>query len=84
MEPERWNKVVELFHAARERTGKERAALLDSHCSGSYSLRVVVDQMLRDDEASCTFLNRPATDALSDTTLSRSTPVAPVGAIRTL
>src|ERR1051326_4321348 len=77
MEPERWDKVVELFHAARERTGGERAALLESRCRANFSLRVVVDQMLRDDEASGAFLNRPATDALADRTLSRTIPVAP-------
>src|SRR5262249_16584173 len=55
--PEHWNKVVELFHAAREKTGQERVALLDSACSGDPSLRLVVEQMLRDDEATSNFLN---------------------------
>ena len=57
MSPEQWNKVVELFQAAREKTGRERLALLDSACSDDPSLRAIVEQMLRDDEASCSFLN---------------------------
>ena len=57
MSPEQWNKVVELFHAAREKTGGERIALLDSACSDDPSLRAVIEQMLRDDEAACSFLN---------------------------
>ena len=59
MLPEQWNKVVELFHAAREKTGFDRTALLDSECSGDASLRLSIEQMLRDDEASCSFLNNP-------------------------
>jgi Tol biopolymer transport system component len=77
MDPEQWDKVVDLFHAARERTGEERLALLDSLCSGNYSLRIVVEQMLRDDDVSCSFLNRPATDALAAVVSSRRVPAAP-------
>src|SRR5215467_12619230 len=58
MSPEQWNKVVELFHAAREKNDGERVALLASSCSDNPSLRAVVEQMLRDDQASSGFLNK--------------------------
>ena len=77
MEPERWDEVVELFYAARERTGRERRVLLESRCGENRSLLIVVEQMLRDDEASASFLDRPATDALAAPAASRSTPATP-------
>lgn len=57
MGPEQWNQVVELFHSARDKTGEERVALLESACAGNPALRQCVEQMLRDDEASDNFLN---------------------------
>jgi hypothetical protein len=56
---EHWNKVVELFHAAREKTAVERVVLLDSACSNDPHLRLAVEQMLRDHEAECSFLHGP-------------------------
>jgi hypothetical protein len=44
MQPEQWNRVVELFQAAREKTGGERIALLDSACSDDPALRRLVEQ----------------------------------------
>jgi len=64
MSPEQWNKIVELFHAAREKTSTERAALLDS-ASAEPELRLVVEQMLRDDEASCSLLDRSPVEVMA-------------------
>ena len=58
MSPEQWNKIVELFHAARAKTPTERAALLDSASAADPELRLAVEQMLRDDEASYSLLDR--------------------------
>ena len=77
MEPQRWDEVVELFYAARERTGRERRVLLESRCGDNRSLRIVVEEMLRDDEASASFLNRPLIDALPATAAALGAPVAP-------
>ncbi|HEX4770833.1 MAG TPA: protein kinase [Bryobacteraceae bacterium] len=63
MSPQDWEKVSELFQAARSRTVHERVALLDAACSDA-SLRQVVEQMLRDDEAGSSFLNEPFLEAL--------------------
>jgi len=62
--PEQWNRAVELFHAAREKTGCHRITLLDSECSGDAELRLLIEQMLRDDEASCSFLNESPLQSL--------------------
>ncbi|HEY7307433.1 MAG TPA: protein kinase [Bryobacteraceae bacterium] len=52
--------MIDLFHAARERTAEERIALLNSACTDDPEIRLAVEQMLRDDEASCSLLDRPA------------------------
>ena len=77
MDPSRWDKVVELFHAARERVGPERNTLLDSLCEGNRSLRVILDQMLRDDEGSDTFLKRPPAEKLTSVTCAPVEPAMP-------
>jgi eukaryotic-like serine/threonine-protein kinase len=60
MSPEQWNRMVELFHLIAEKSGDERVALLDSACSGDPELRLALEQMLRDDQGSCSLLDRPA------------------------
>ena len=77
IEPEQWDRVVELFYAARDRTGADRRVLLESRCGGNHSLRVVVDQMLRDDEDSGSFLNQPAIDVFAAAVPSPGAQVAP-------
>ena len=56
---------MQLFHAAREKAGEERTALLDSACAGNAALRQRVEQMLRGDEAAGSFLNESPTDLLA-------------------
>jgi len=58
MSPEQWNQAMELFHAACEKSGGERVALLDAASSRDPSLRLLVEQMLRDHEAECSFLDQ--------------------------
>src|SRR6516225_712004 len=91
MSPEQWNKIVELFHAAREKTSAERAALLDSASAADPALRLAVEQMLRDDEASCSLLDRspielmaasapdPCTPASAGARFGRYEVIAPIG-----
>src|SRR6516162_3365460 len=75
MSPEQWNRIVELFHAAREKTATERAALLDASAADP-ELRLVVEQMLRDDEASCSLLDRSPIEVMSDGTADFRTPAS--------
>ena len=56
MTPERWRKVEELYHAARERDVTLRAAYLQEACPGDDSLRQEVETLLAQDEAAGSFL----------------------------
>ncbi len=66
--------MVELFHVICEKSGEERVALLDSACSGDRELRLALEQMLRDDEAACSLLDRPAVARLPGAPQSRTIP----------
>src|SRR5438552_1193809 len=89
MSPERWNKVLELFQEACEKTGRERVALLDSGSSDDPSLRLMVEQMLRDHEAAGSFLHdsplqffageSPPSAAAAGRVFGRYELVAPIG-----
>ncbi len=46
MEPERWQKVEQLYHAALERGESERAAFLEEACGGDEGLRHEVKSLL--------------------------------------
>ena len=68
MAPSEWNQVVELFHAALDESGDERAVLLDQACGVHTLLRKTVDEMLREHES--------ASDFLSDPLLHKSPPAS--------
>lgn len=59
MTSEEWNRLSDLFHAAREKSGRERVMLLDAACGESTSLRKAVEELLRKDEAPSGFLSEP-------------------------
>ena len=46
MEPERWRKIDELFHAALDCEPERRSAFLDASCSGDNLLREEVESLL--------------------------------------
>lgn len=46
MTPERWQRIKEVFHAARDRDAVVRAAFLEEACAGDAALRAEVDAML--------------------------------------
>lgn len=71
--------MVSLFHAACEKSGEERIALLDSACSGDPGLRLALVRMLENDRASTSFFDRPPVDKLAEFSRSQTTP-AEVGA----
>src|SRR5438105_3127288 len=49
MEPERWKKLEELFHAALARPERQRAAFLDEVCAGDAGLRRELESLLAQD-----------------------------------
>ena len=68
MTPERWQQVQHLLQAALERSGEERAALLESACAGDAALRHEVETLLASDEHVPGFLEG---DAFQDAQLFR-------------
>ena len=62
MEPERWQRINELFHAALSRDAGDRGAFLRTECGGDDSLRAEVLELLgAHDEPSV--VDRPAVEA---------------------
>lgn len=64
MTSEEWNRLFDLFHAAREKSGGERVLLLDAACGESTLFRKAVEELLREDEAANGFLSEPLFSSL--------------------
>ena len=60
MEPERWRKIEELFHAALECEERQRAAFLTKACAGDDGLRRAIESLLSRHKDSGSFLETPA------------------------
>jgi len=60
MEPEPRNRISDLYHQALERAPEERSAFLSEACAGDEVLRREVESLLSYDDASSSFLERPA------------------------
>jgi serine/threonine protein kinase/tetratricopeptide (TPR) repeat protein len=63
MEPERWQKIERLYHAALERQASVRAAFLAEACAGDESLRKDVESLLAQAEQTGSFLKGPALES---------------------
>jgi eukaryotic-like serine/threonine-protein kinase len=57
---ERWRRIEELYHAARERAPADRAAFLDDACANDPDLRREVESLLAEDASRECMLDRPA------------------------
>ncbi len=60
MNPERWQKIEQLYHAALERDAQERAAFLTTACAGDESLRHEVESLLEFQTRVGEFIEAPA------------------------
>src|ERR1043166_3679857 len=61
MNPERWQKIEELFQSARKRaTAGERAAFLDGACGNDTELKAEVEQLLVAEDSAGSFINTSA------------------------
>ena len=67
MNPERWRKVEELFHAALERAPEARPAFLDGASSEDADLRRQVELLLVKQEQAGSFLEIAAVEDLTVT-----------------
>jgi serine/threonine protein kinase/Tol biopolymer transport system component len=66
MTPERWQRVKELFDAAVERAGAERASFLDHACAGDLALRKDVDDLLSSDEQTHVMIDQPVSGVAAE------------------
>ena len=64
MTSEDWDRLFDLFHAAREKSGGERVMVLDAGCGEDTMLRKAVEELLREDEAAEGFLSEPLFSSL--------------------
>jgi serine/threonine protein kinase/Tfp pilus assembly protein PilF len=64
IQPDRWRQIDDLFAEALERPAGEREAFLAAACGEDGELRRAVESLLAADEASSTFLERPAGELL--------------------
>ena len=59
MNPERWRRTEELFHAALDRAPEARTAFLDRNCGTDLDLQREVEVLLSKEEEAGSFLETP-------------------------
>jgi len=67
MDPERWHKINELFHAALETPAGERDLFLDDTCAGDNELREEVESLLASHKQAAAFIAGAALKATPNT-----------------
>ena len=65
-DPQRWQRVKEIFEGALERRGAEREAFLNRVCDGETEVREEVDSLLRSYEVAGSFMEAPAVAQAAD------------------
>jgi TolB-like protein/Tfp pilus assembly protein PilF len=60
MEPGRWGRITDIYHATIARPPEERASFLGDECHGDESLRKQVEAMVKSHERSGDFIELPA------------------------
>jgi len=60
MEPGRWGRITDIYHATIARPPEERASFLGDECHGDESLRKQVEAMVKSHERSGDFIESPA------------------------
>mgnify|MGYP003693796775 CR=1 FL=1 len=60
MEPGRWARITDIYHATIARPPEERASFLGQECHGDESLRKQVEAMVKSHERSGDFIESPA------------------------
>ena len=60
MTPDRWQKIEQLYHSAREREDSQRVAFLDEACAGDEVLRREIESLLAEEKEAQGFLESPA------------------------
>ena len=65
-DPQRWQRVKEIFEGALEKHGAEREAFLDRVCNGETEVREEVESLLRSYEVAGSFMESPAVAHAAD------------------
>ena len=65
MEPERWTRVEQLYHAALEVTESQREAFIEETCAGNEALMREVRTLLAQPQAPDSFLEAPALEVVA-------------------
>ena len=60
MTPDRWQKIEELYHSAREREESDRVTFLKEACEGDEALRREVESLMACEREQEHFLDKPA------------------------
>ena len=60
MEPGRWARITDIYHATIARPREERASFIGQECHGDESLRKQVEAMVKSHERSGDFIESPA------------------------
>ena len=60
MTPDRWQRIEELYHSARDREGSVRIAFLNEACAGDEALRQEIESLLAEEKEAKGFLESPA------------------------
>ncbi len=60
MEPGRWARITDIYHATIARPPEERASFVGQECHGDESLRKQVEEMVKSHERSGDFIESPA------------------------
>src|SRR3974390_3009238 len=79
MEPERWQKVEELYHAALEREESERAAFLEEACAGDPALRDEVESLLAYQTRAENFIEAPVLELAAEILAKQNVEAASIG-----
>ena len=86
MDPERWRRAFDIFHAAMARDAGERAAFLADACLGDESMRRAVEQLVSAHESAGDFLEVPAAVGLlagdDHRSAARTAAAVPRGRVR--
>src|SRR5439155_681516 len=69
MPAERSQQIEQLYHQARERDPRDRAAFLEQACAGDAALRRELESLLAEDDRVRSFLETPAMELVDGTTL---------------
>src|SRR5215211_7030225 len=73
-DPQRWQRVKEIFEGALEKQGAERQAFLDRVCNGETEVREEVESLLRSYEVAGSFMEAPAVASAAHDLEQKLTP----------